>query len=368
MDKANKVSFLHKITVCVLTGILTSYTIKRFNSAYLPNWLPKISIPILFWFWLLAPLLFIPVWQIQERRNKINSPSTLGFFQAVLIYFLAIDFTKWALLKFLHLHMTTSLAWMEMPMTMLSGEQQGSHFFGQNYPMVVALGICEISGAIFILFRKTRMLGTFILFVMSANIVLLDFLYGVKGPFPEVCLLLLVLIYIAIQDYDKIVDFFFRASKRISHFHLKNQLLKNIIRISAIAIPSFILIPHYKTQYRPNLTGKYKIMKMVINGKELLLDSCNSNIFSNVYFDLGDYFAFTSNDFNKIQVGPFEFNEKTRELKTVWGYPKGLTDTLFAKVSLLDKENKMTISGFMGKDTLNIELLKKEVKSVTKTY
>ena len=162
--------------------------------------------------------------------------------------------------------------------------------------------------------------------------------------------------------------FFFRANKDLPRFNLDNPFVKNMVRISAIAIPALILIPHYKVQFRPNLTGKYKIMKMTVNDKELLLDSCNSNTFSNVYFDLGDYLVFTSNDFNKIQVGPFEFNEATRQLKTIWRYPKGLNDTLFAKVSSLDKENKMTLSGKMGKDTLTIELLKKEVKSVTKIY
>lgn len=208
-----KVSILHKIVLCSLTGILSSYTIRRFNPDYLPDWLPKISIPISIWLFLLASFLFIPVWQFRERRNKMNSTSTLGFLQAVLIYFIALAFTKWASLKFLHLHMTTSLGWMEMPMTMLSGEQQISHFFGQNYPMVVAFGICEIAGAIFILFRKTRLLGSLILFVMSANIALMDFLYGVKGPFPEVLLLLCAVVYIALQDYDKVVDSFFAQAK-----------------------------------------------------------------------------------------------------------------------------------------------------------
>jgi hypothetical protein len=358
MDKVKNVSLFHKIVVCVLTGVLTSYTIKRFNPAYLPNWLPKIFIPISIWLFLLASILFIPIWQFQERRNKISSTSTLGFFQAILIYFLAFDFTKWALLKFLHLHMTTSLGWMEMPMTMLSGEQQVSHFFGQNYPMVVAFGIFEIAGAILILFRRTRLLGAFILFVMSANIVLTDFLYGVKDPFPEALLLLCVVTYIALQDYYKIVDFFFRANKGLPKFNFKNQLAKNILRISAIVIPALILIPRYEVQYHPNLTGKYEIVKMTVNGKELLLDSCDNNTYSNVYFDLGNYFVFTSNDFNKRQVGHFKFNETTRQFKTVWQYPKGLNDTLFAKVSALDKENKMTLSGIMGN----------EVRSVTKTY
>jgi hypothetical protein len=67
-------------------------------------------------------------------------------------------------------------------------------------------------------------------------------------------------------------------------------------------------------------------------------------------------------------VGHFEFDEATRQFKTIWRYPKGLNDTLFAKVSSLDNEHKMILSGIMGKDTLNIELLKKEVKSVSKTY
>ncbi|MCW3116509.1 MAG: hypothetical protein JWM28_591 [Chitinophagaceae bacterium] len=368
MYKNNKISFSHKLIVCLLTGILTSYILRRFNPAYLPGWLPKIFISLFFWSFLLAPILFIPIWQMREKRNKIDSVATLGFFQAVLIYFLAFDFTKWALLKFLHLHMTTSLGWMEMPMTMLSGEQQGSHFFGQNYPMVVALGIFELSGAILILFRKTRLSGALILFVMSANIVLLDLMYGVKGPLPEACLLLCVVTYIALQDFDKIINFFFRASNRLPKFNFKSNLLKNALRISAIIIPALVLIPHYKAQYRPNLTGKYKILKMTVNGKERLPDSCDNNTFSNVYFDLGDYFAFTSSDFNKIQVGSFEFDEATRQLKTVWRYPKGFNDTLFAKVSALDKENKMNLSGIMGKDTVRIVLLKKEVKSVTKTY
>lgn len=368
MDKIKKVSFLHKTLVCILTGILISYTIKRFNPAYLPNWLPKISIPITIWLVLLTSIFFILIWQFQERRNKINSISTLGFLQAVIIYFVAFEFTKWALLKFFHLHMTTSLAWMEMPMTMLSGEQQLSHFFGQNFPMVVVFGICEIAGAILILFRKTRLLGAFILFVMSANIAIIDLLYGVKNPFPEVILLLCAVSYIALQDYNKLVDFFFRTSMGLPKFHFNSGLIKNVIRISAILIPLLILTSHYKLQHRPSLTGKYEIVKMMVNGKERLLDPCNDSILSNVYFDLGDYFVFMSNNFINRRVGRFEFNEATRQFKTIWQYPKGLNDTLYAKVSSLDKENKMTLSGIMGKDTLTMELLKMKVKSVSNTY
>lgn len=368
MENTKKLSFFHKAVVCFLTAILTAYTIKRFNSAYLPGWMPAILIPIIIWTFFLGSILFIPVWQIQERRNKINSISTLGFFQAVLIYFLAFDFTKWALLKFLHLHMTTSLAWMEMPMSMLSGEQQISHFFGQNYAMVIAFGVFEIGGAILILFRKTRLFGALILFVMAANIALMDFLHGVKDPFPEAVILLCVIAYIAFQDSDKIVKFFFHPGDNLPRFNFKSNLVKNIVRISAILIPLVILIPHYEIQFRSGVTGKYKIMKMVTNGKSISIDSCDDGKFSYVYFDLGDNLVFISNNFVNRQVGKFTLDEVTRQFKTVWQYPKGLHDTLFGKTTPLDRENKMILYGIMGRDTLSMELLKIEVKSPFKTY
>lgn len=107
---------------------------------------------------------------------------------------------------------------------------------------------------------------------------------------------------------------------------------------------------------------------MTINGKALFPDSCNDSSFSTVYFDLGDYLIFMSDNFINRQVGHFEFSEATRQLKTIWQYPKGLNDTLFAEVSSLDKENTMTISGRMGMDMISMELLKMKVKSVSKTY
>jgi hypothetical protein len=368
MDKPKNVSLLHKIVVCLLTAILSTYTLKRFGADYLPNWLPNFTIPVLFWLFLPGCILFIPIWQYQERKNKINSTAALGFFQSVLVYFLAFDFTKWAFLKFLRLHMTTSLGWMEMPMTMLSGEQQLSHFFGQNYPMVVAFGLCEITGAILILFRRTRLLGLFVLIVMSANIVLIDFLYGVKGPLPEAFLLLVTALYLVLQDYDKIISFFFSVSSGLPKFQFNHRGIKNLLRVSAIAIPAFILMPNYQNQFRPALTGKYKIIKMTVNGQAQLIDSCNANAFSTLYFDLGDFLVFSSNDFNKRQVAHFEFDKELRQLKAIWQYPKGLNDTLLAKVSTLDNENRMTISGTMGQDTIDIALLKKDLRSVTTRY
>ena len=367
MNDTKQVSFYQKLIVCLLTGIIANFSLGRISDS-VSSQFERIILTTTAWIILIILVAFIFIWQYLDKRNKINSLSALAFIQATLIYFLAFDFTKWGLLKILHLHMTTSLGWMEMPLSMLSGVNQLSHFFGQSYPMVVTLGMCEIEGAILILFRKTRLLGAFILFVMVANIVLLDILYSILRPLPEACTLLCGVLYVALLDYEKIVTFFFKASNHIPKFNFTNQHLKNLLKVSAIIFPCILLIPNNKKQFRPNLTGKYEIKKMTLNGKEKEINPCSDSTFSTLYFDLGDNFVLTNSHFKKRQIGHFEFNESTRQFKNTWEYPKGFNDTLFAKVSALDTENKMTLAGIMGKDTLTMELLKVKVKSVSKTY
>ena len=107
---------------------------------------------------------------------------------------------------------------------------------------------------------------------------------------------------------------------------------------------------------------------MSVNGNSKIIDQCSDTTFSKVYFDLGDFFIFTNNNFTKRQVGHFTINEVTRNFETTWQYPTGLNNNFKAKVTELDKNNRMKLSGIMGKDTLEIELEKMEIKNFNKTY
>jgi hypothetical protein len=369
MFSSTKISFVQKMLVCFVTTLVLTYPLNRIHTDYLPHWFPTILLAIFIYFFLFAAIAFLIAWQVLEQKKKINSKQTFAFIQGILIYTLAFFFMKWGLLKILRLHMTTSLGWMEMPMTMLSGEQQLSHFFGQNYPMVVSFALIEMIGAVLILFRKTRMLGIFMLIIITAGIVLIDFLYDVnKGVFIEACILLMGLLYIAFQDRKKIVDFFFNTSDAIRSYKFKNIILKNVIRFSALLLPFLFLYPNYKPAKHKALIGKYAVMKLYINGKNISLDINSDTILSHVYFDLGEYFAFTYNHFNKTKVGKFSFDENTRLLLCSWIKPTPTTDTLFAKLSILSSVNTMMLNGKMGSDSIIMELLKVPVKSVTNIY
>ncbi len=365
MDNTKKVSLTKKIIACVLTAFVTAYPLARLNPNFFPNTFCARLLAYLLFPILISVLLF---WKYIERKTKQSSHSILGLVNSILSFALAFHFTKWGLLKILRLHMTDSLGLMEMPMTMVSGDKQLSHFFGQSYPMVFIIGLLEISGAIFILFRKTRLLGTLILFVMTANIILIDIMYYVHDPLLEAITLLTGVLYLAYQDKEKIINFFFSANKNLPKFNFNSSILKNIVRLSAILIPIVLLTPHYRTQYREHLTGKYNILQQTVNGKKIAINQCSDTTFSKVYFDLGDFFIFTNNNFTKKQIGHFTIDEATRTFETTWQYPKDIKGNFKGTVTKLDNKNRMKLTGIMGHDTIEMELEKIEIKNFNKTY
>ena len=129
-----------------------------------------------------------------------------------------------------------------------------------------------------------------------------------------------------------------------------------------------LLTPHYKTQYREQLTGKYNIVKMTVNGKDREINQTSDTTFSKVYFDLGDFFIFTNNNFTKKQIGHFTYDEKNRTFETTWQYPIGIQDKFNGIVTKLDNKNRMKLTGIMGNDTLVLELEKMKIVSFNKTY
>ena len=315
MDNTKKVSLTKKIIACLLTAFVTAYPLARLNPNFFPNTFFARLLAYLLFVILISILLF---WKFIERKTRQSSHSILGLVNSILAFSIAFHFTKWGLLKILRLHMTDSLGLMEMPMAMVSGEKQLSHFFGQSYPMVFILGLLEISGALFILFRKTRLLGTTVLSVMTANIIIIDILYYVYDPLLEAITLLIGVLYLAYQDKEKIINFFFSANQNLPKFNFNSSILKNTLRSLAIIIPIILLTPHYRTQYRQGLTGKYNIEKMTVNGKAKIIDQYSDSTFSKVYFDLGDFFIFTNNSFTKRQIGHFKIDETSRTFETTW--------------------------------------------------
>lgn len=262
--------------------------------------------------------------------------------------------------------MTTSLVWMEMPNDMLTGYQKVSHFYGQNFPMVVALGSIELLGALLLLIERTRLMGALIFVISGTNIILLDLMYQIYSPVPEAAALLWGSLYILYLEKDKLVQIFLQY--RSQQFQWPGRhAVKNILKVSAVLIPCLIFIPNYKMQYRTGITGKYHI-KDVRYGSGTTDTLKIKSHFTYLYFDFGDYFAFTSSDLTKRQVGKYTLDPGTHEFTVDWIYPSDQLPQLKGKIHFPDQKDCIEVKGHYGTLPVTLSLEQQEVRSLRRSY
>lgn len=353
-----KVPLATKLWVTALLIAVAHYPIAIIHPDLLAPWLSRQLFGGIALFLVVAVFLVFLRWVLLERQQKVDSPKMLELFHTLIAYFITLGFTKWALLKFLCLHMTTSLSWMEMPDTMLSGYQLVSHFYGQNYPMVMALGIIELMGAIFIAFRRTRLLGAFILVTACANILLIDLLYQIYRPITEATILLVANGYLIYLEREKVKQLLLGFREKAPRY-TTSKGLQSLLWLTAFLIPVLVFVPNYKKQYKPTITGKYAIIQFV--QADPLYEK-----YEVVYFDLGDYFALTSADFKQRLVGELEMDEPQRTFTVKWLNED--TPDLVGHISPRTKDGRMTLTGTLGEQPFELKLQKQTIHSLRQDY
>lgn len=354
---ANK-TFIQKFILCFLTGTIGAFAISEVSRKLLPQWTMIITAAAALCF--ISAIIFIFIWQYREKRKKINSEATLIFWQGALRYFIAIDLSMFAWRKIFLLQFYAPQALLDKTVSSLTGEQLMIAFFSYSYPLGLCIAVAQLFGSTLLLFRKTTLLGAFILLPVITNIVLFDFFYNVhRSVLLMSTALLLGLFYLLLCDFEKVKTFFFSAKENILSFNFRNKFIKTSVRISAIVIPLIICFLLYDFPNRhPDITGKYKVQKLIINRIDKDLTNCKDSVLTTVYIDDNNDIVFENNSPNNWQVGHFSYNKNSRQLKVIWRYPKTFHDTLSATISKLDKEYRMTLTGIMGNDTITADLLK----------
>jgi len=188
---------------------------------------------------------------------------------------------------------------------------------------------------------------------------LIDYFYGLDaGELGHAIILMMGILYLLLEEYHRLFDFFFLAKSSLSSLNLRNRLLKIIIRFSVVCIPLLLIMAYGSRDKNPQLTGKYRVKSLIQNQESVEPVSCQDSVLTIIYFDQGNDIVFEYNSQVRKMLGSYDFNKGSRELKARWRFPLNKNDTLFATLSQVDKQNQLTLIGKMGKDSLRTVLLK----------
>lgn len=359
-----KISLWRKISVCVLAGVLCTFAIHTDVNHRLPGWLPEIILTIFAFTLLIISFLYIFVWQFLEHKNNIDSQRVLAFWQGIIIYCEALVFLRFGFLKLFALHMNSSMITEDFPAGTMSDYHLMDYFFSRAPEFKILIGSLQILGATALLFRKTRLIGTFTLMPIIVNIVCMDLFYNIDTGITIVAIFLFMgLTYLLLQDREKLMDFFFKTKSVMPVFVFKSALKKNIIRLAAVAITLAILIPSIHPQKNVAIIGKYLVENLIINGKPLACNLNNDSLLNAVYFDEHETCLLRYNNYRNVKIGKAIYNEPDGKLTVLWRFPKNQHDTSFWNISRSNKEN-LILFGKTGNETIEMSLVKTNLATV----
>ncbi len=357
---------IKQIILSVFAGIVLAFPISKLNSTFLPDNAFKNGTLILavIVFCLATVLPFVVGYRVKDASKDIAIVDTC---HQILIFGIALNLFKWSFLKFFNLHLTTSLVVLDMPLSMVSGRAQMSHFFGQSQLLKTSLGIVESLTAVLVLYKITRLMGAGLVLVIMTNIILLDIVYSVSGPVSEAALILIAALYLVWLERERLFNITSTSVSigGVNPFERVN--IPFIAKAVAILIPFMFLAPQAQQKTRTGITGKYKIQSD-LTAIPLFKDASTGSSIAYLYFDFGDKLVLTSKDYTRQLTGTLTFSKETNNFTCTWdGNHKNISsfEGEFIK-SGLDYQSLLLIKG--ERSDYEIGLKRVAVKGLNRIY
>ncbi|PJJ80366.1 hypothetical protein [Mucilaginibacter auburnensis] len=336
-----------------LTGLISAIMLQRIGLRYFYPLIPPPimnNISIVFFIGVLLDMLFLLP---KNFKNHPDPYSMLAFWQDALRYLIALDMCIFGVCKFFGLQFNTPLALLDNPFNTISDSELMWAFFGHSRIYTLLIGGIEIAGGLLVIFRKTRLLGVFVLLPVTLNIFFLDVFYNGIVTSVYIGIEIAGLVYLLWIEYPRLVKIFF-TDDDLKRYFFKSKVIRNLVKLSVIVIPFILMAIVEYPQYYPEINGKYVVKQLKVNGKDIAVPSVDS-VLTKVYIDKNDIVLEYNKPWKRL-IGNYKYNEDNRQLTATWRFPQSARDTLKAQITPATVGGKATLTGKMGKESLNIEI------------
>ncbi|OOQ59180.1 hypothetical protein [Mucilaginibacter pedocola] len=294
------------------------------------------------------------VWKSKAAKGTIDVTNYTAFWQNAVRYTLAMDMVVFGGQKFCHLQFYVPLGMLDDPFTAIPNEMLMWAFMGRYHSMVDIIACIEILGGVLLLFRKTRLVGAFVLLPMLLNIMLLDMYYLNLLVQAYVVVEVLVVIYLILLEYRRLVAFFLVDKGSSPLYNFRSKVLSYAVKASVILIPALALAMHeYPTNYT-DITGRYDVKRTLVNNVDQANAACHDTVLTHIFIDRYDLVLGYPDYRNKV-IGRYKYNPQTKQVSVKFQFPETMKDTLTATIEPGTGEMK-TLVGKLGGKNLKIEM------------
>jgi hypothetical protein len=347
----NHTPLLTKVLVCAFASFALAAALLRFGNRFLSPWIPVFAFPWTAAIIVATGIVYPFIWNRKER-SRVRELSTLNFIEAVMRLSVAMDVSMFGWQKIFHMQFNLPLAMLDEPFSSFSGEWLTWAYFGRSYEFIVFVGVSQIIGSAMLLFNRTKLLGTIVLFPILINIIAIDFFYSLPvGVLFHACIMVSCVVIVMLRDYNRLVNFFLQHDLSLQAMRIK-PVVKYALRLSIIYIPLLTIFLNGSPDKHPELRGKYEVTQLTINKVPIALTG--DSVLTNVYFDLGNECVLEFGSFKKRLFGTYSL-EKENRMNVNWHYPPGNPEFMNASISF---DHDHTVLKGVMRDTIEVHMKK----------
>ncbi|MDB5279540.1 MAG: hypothetical protein JWR61_4495 [Ferruginibacter sp.] len=198
------ISFIKKLFTCILAGLVIGASAFRITITYFRNWGTIGSFSIISLVTVVTAITYAFIWQ----ARKTNTPSTLAFWQGLIRYGVAFDLAEFGWAKICHLQLVMPMSKLDLPYKSCSPSDIFWNFFSYSYTLGCIIAALQITGAMLLLFHKTRLVGVFMLLPLLANILLMDIFYEIGySVVIHAFIMMAGLVYFMFIEFNRLKEF-----------------------------------------------------------------------------------------------------------------------------------------------------------------
>ncbi|QIX62326.1 hypothetical protein HER32_14520 [Hymenobacter sp. BT18] len=229
-------SFLQKFATCLVAALVVVALLLVLGNSGSLAWFPPVVVFSLVGAALLAGLVFPMVWQGLERRQRINSERVYGWLFGIIRYCLAFNIASFGWKKLFGLQFVVPTEVAAQPMNQQSGEWLTWYYFGYSAAFGLIIAGLQIVGAGLLLFRRTLLLGVFVLLAVMGNLVLINVFYHLNaGALVQSMVLTLGLAFLLWTERVRVVALLLQAQSTVPTPTLEGST-RQLLRLSALGL------------------------------------------------------------------------------------------------------------------------------------
>ncbi len=346
-----EIPFIKKLITCLLAGLVVGASVLRQGVTFLRPWVPVRAMSVVQLLMVAAAVIYAFIWQVR-RTDKAG---TLAFWQGLIRYGVAYDLASFGWEKIFHLQLGVPLSWQDRLYGSFPPSELFWSFYSYSYLFGCIIASFQIIGALLLLFRRTRLVGVFILIPVLANILLMDIFYQIgNSVVVHASIMMAGVLYLLLMEFGRLRAFFFAATDLLPSLPI-SKYFKIAIRLSIIYIPLLLIALHGGPDKHPSLTGKYEVRQLQVNRRLVNPGAGCDSALNVVFFDVRNGAVFEFGTPLRRWDGHFTILKDSLDIH--WQSPEGKPD--FKGVVLpVDRTGEVALTGTLGRDTLTMVMHK----------